>query len=115
VLKSNSITVTATDSHGAEVGIDLPHIEGIADAKIGVKPSGSSNSTVTFSGPVAVTFGFAVQEIAREGESWSLHGAAASGALAFGQEFGEEEADEPEAIVFDSGDLDCRLDLQVSR
>jgi hypothetical protein len=111
VLKSDSITVTATDSHGAEVGIDLPHIEGIADAKIGVKPSGSANSTVTFTGPVAVTFGFAVQEIAREGESWFLHGAAPSGDLAFASQFGGEDTDESNPMVFDTGDNDCRLDI----
>jgi hypothetical protein len=111
VLKADSITVTATDSHGAEVGIDLPHIEGIADAKIGVKPSGSSNSTVTFSGPVAVTFGFSVQEIARQGDSWVLHGEAPSGDLAFGARFGAEDADEPNPMVFDTGDNDCRIDI----
>ncbi len=32
VLKSDSIKVTATGSDQKEVGIDLPHIEGIADA-----------------------------------------------------------------------------------
>jgi hypothetical protein len=115
VLKSNSIAVTATDSHGAEVGIDLPHIEGIADAKVGVKPSGSSNSTITFSGPVELVFGFKVQEIARVGESWTLKNADASGALAFGADFGEEESDEPNPMVFDTGDFDCRLDLKMPR
>jgi hypothetical protein len=112
VLKADSITVTATDTQGTEVGIDLPHIEGIADAKIGVKPSGSANSTVTFTGPVAVTFGFAVQEIARQGDRWVLHGAAPSAALAFGASgFGAEDSDEPNPMVFDTGDFDCRVDL----
>jgi len=111
VLKADSITVTATDSHGAEVGIDLPHIEGIVDAKIGVKPSSSSNSTITFTGPVPVTFGFAVQQIAREGDSWVLRGAAASGDIAFGFGPGVDESEEPNPMVFDSGDFDCRVDI----
>ena len=111
VLKSDSITVTATDAYGAEVGIDLPHIEGIADAKIGVKPSGSANSTVTFTGPVAVTFGFAVQEIARQGNAWALHGAAPSGGLAFASQFGANDAEEPNQMIFDTGESDCRLDI----
>ena len=118
VLKSDSITVTATDSHETEVGIDLPHIEGIADAKIGVKPSGTSNSTITFTGPVAVTFGFAVQEIAWQGGKWVVHSAPPSGALSFGaSEFGADPQDEeqPNPMVFDTGELDCRLDLKVRR
>lgn len=111
VLKSDSITVTATDSSGAGVGIDLPHIEGIADAKIGIKPSGSANSSVTFTGPVAVTFGFAVQEIARQGDTWALHGAAPSGDLAFGSRFGVDDTDESNPTIFNTGDSDCRLDI----
>src|SRR5271168_1033504 len=53
VLKSNSIAV----------GVDLPAIQGVVDAKISVKPSNAANTTITFSGPDAVTFGFAVQQI----------------------------------------------------
>jgi hypothetical protein len=114
VLKADSITVTATDSHGAEVGIEIPHIEGIVDAKIGVKPSNTSNSTLTFTGPVPVTFGFAVQQIARQGDSWMLRGAAASADLAFGiSGFGMESqpSEEPNPMVFDTDDFDCRVDL----
>jgi hypothetical protein len=114
VLKADSITVTATDSHGTEVGIDLPHIEGVLDAKIGVKPSGSSNATVTFTGPIPVTFGFAVQQIARQADAWILHGAAASADIAFGlSEFGggPEAPEEPNPLVFDTGGFDCRIDI----
>ena len=114
VLKADSITVTASDSHGEEVGIDLPHIEGIMDAKIGVKPSSSANSTVTFTGPAPVTFGFAVQQIARQGQSWILRGAAPSAALAFGVStfgMGPQPSEEPNPMVFDTGDFDCRLDV----
>ena len=113
VLKSNSITVTATDSHGVAVGIDLPAIEGVVDAKIGVKPSNSANSTITFTGPEAVTFGFAVQQIAREGDAWTLHGAAPSGDIAFGAPGAGpgHGGDAPAATIFDSGPFDCRIDL----
>jgi hypothetical protein len=95
-----------------EVGVDLPHIEGILDAKIGVKPSSASNSTVTFTGPVPVTFGFAVQEIARTGDCWTLRGAAPSADIAFGvwSPAGEAEEDS-NPLVFDTGEFECRLDL----
>jgi hypothetical protein len=114
VLKADSITVTATDSHGTEVSLDMPHIEGIADAKIGVKPSGSSNSTVTFTGPVPVTFGFAVQQIARQGDKWILRGAAPGADIAFGAAsfgMGGQAEEEPNPMVFDTGDFDCRIDI----
>ena len=83
VLKSDSITVIATDEHGTEVGVDVPAIQGVVGAGVKVKPSGASNSTITYSGAEPVTFGFLVDEILYEGGKWSLSGAAPDGALAF--------------------------------
>ena len=116
VLKSDSITVTATDSHGAGVSVGLPAIEGLLSAKIGVKPSDSSNSTITFTGPVAVTFGFAVQAIARQGDSWTLRGAAPSGDIAFGFVSpgigsGGQGTDPANPLVFETEDFDCRIGI----
>jgi hypothetical protein len=115
VLKADSITVTATDSQGTEVGIDLPQIQGVLDAKIGVKPSGSSNATITFTGPVPVTFGFVVQQIARAGDSWTLKGAAPSADIAFGVPslgMGSPAGEDSNPMVFDTGDWECRLDME---
>jgi hypothetical protein len=116
VLKSDSITVSATDSHGAGVSVGLPAIQGVLDANIGVKPSDSSNSTITFTGPVAVTFGFAVQAIARLGDSWTLHGAAPSGDIAFGFVSpgigsGGQGTDPANPMVFETEDFDCRISI----
>ena len=114
VLKSDSITVTATDSHGVSVGVDLPALESMVKAKIGVNPSDSSNSSITFTGPAPVTFGFVVQQIIRQGDSWLLHGALPSADIAFAMPvFGMQTTPEPadNAMVFDTGDLDCRLSL----
>ena len=83
VLKSDSFTVIATDEHGTEVGVDVPAIQGVVGAGVKVTPGGASNSTITFSGPEPVTFGFIVDEIQFEGGKWSLSGAAPDGALAF--------------------------------
>jgi hypothetical protein len=83
VLKSDSLTVTATDERGAEINLDVPAIQALVGAKVGVTTAGSSSSTITFAGPVAVTFGFIVDEIEYDGVRWSLRGAAPSGALAF--------------------------------
>jgi hypothetical protein len=112
VIKSNSLTVTATDSHGTAVSVDLSAFQGL-DAKVGVKPSNSGNSTISFTGPQAITFGFAVQQIARQGNEWSLHGVAPSGDIAFavpGMGTGQGSS-APTPTVFDTGALDCRLDI----
>ena len=83
VLKSNSVTVTALDEHGAEVGVDVPAIEAVLGAGIKVKPVSASNATITYAGPQPLTFGFAVDEIMFDNGRWSLAGAAPSGGLAF--------------------------------
>ena len=67
VLKSDSITVVATDEHGTEVGVDVPAIQGIVGAGVRLTPGGASNSSVTFSGAEPATFGFIVDEIQFEG------------------------------------------------
>lgn len=113
VLKADSITVTATDSHGADVGVSLPDIEGVLDAKIGVKPSSASNSTITFTGPVPVTFGFVVQQIARDGDSWTLRGAPPAAEIAFAAPgMGGEEEEPANPMVFDTGGFECRLEIE---
>jgi hypothetical protein len=115
VLKSTSITVTATDSHGLPVEIDIPALEGVVSGKVGVKPSSDSKSTITFTGTVPVTFGFSVQQIAREGDAWTLHGAAPGGDIAFaGPGFGMDQPAEetPNPLIFDTGDNECRLEME---
>ena len=114
VLKSNSITVTATDSHGVKVGVDMPAIYGLVGASVGVKASDSSNSTLTFTGPEPLTFGFVVQRILFANGAWSLSDAPASGELAFGvaKKDGEHEpAGTAPNVILPTGE-ECRLDLQ---
>jgi hypothetical protein len=107
VLKSNSITVVATDEHGTEVGIDVPAIQGVVGAGVKVKPSGASNSTITYSGGKPVTFGFIVDEIQFEGGKWSLSGTVPDGALAFATGAGTQGgADTTSPILLGTG---CRV------
>jgi hypothetical protein len=110
VLKSDSITVSATDSHGVGVSVDVPAIQGMVGANVSVKPSSSSNSEITFKGPVPLTFGFAVQEIVRTGDVWVLHGVKPSGSIAFAVPAGVAHQ-APKAVIFDTGALDCRVDI----
>ena len=83
VLKSDSLTVTATDERGAGVGLDVPAIQALVGAKVELKTAGSGASTITFKGQEPVAFGFIVDEIDYDGTKWSLRGAAPSGGLAF--------------------------------
>jgi hypothetical protein len=84
VLKSTSLTVSAVDEHGKEIGVDVPAIQAVVGASVKVVSSSAANSTIKYSGTTPVTFGFIVMEIQREGEKWRLQGAEASGGLAFG-------------------------------
>jgi hypothetical protein len=116
VLKSDSVTVSATDSNGVEVDLKVPALEGLLGAKVGVKPSNSSTSGVTFTGPAALTFGFKVMQLNRQGDAGLAPVfVAASGDLAFavpgfGPPPGSEE-DTPQNPVFDTGAYDCRIDI----
>lgn len=83
VLKSDTVSMTATDEKGADVTIDVPAIQQIVGANVQVSTSGGSTSTLVFKGPAPVTFGFAAMEIDRVGETWQVAGAKPSGALAF--------------------------------
>ena len=84
VLKSDSISVTATDEHGMEVGVDIPAIEGVLGTNVKVKLGGASNGTLTYTGPKPITFGFRINEVEYDGNKWSLAGVAPSPEYAFG-------------------------------
>lgn len=84
VLKSTSLTVSASDEHNTGVTLDAGEIQQMVGAKVGVQSSGAASNTLTFTSEIPVTFGFAVDEIDYDGARWTLRGAAPSGSLAFG-------------------------------
>ena len=83
VLKTSSMDVTATDDRGVEVAVDVPQIQSVVGANVGVKKSGSSQSTLTFSGQTPVSFGFKAFHINFVNGKWALEGAEADAGLAF--------------------------------
>ena len=113
VLKSDSITVNATDSSGVEVGVDVPAISATVGAKVGVKSNNASNSSITFKGAVPVTFGFIVDEIHFDGTKWQLTGSAPSGLTALGVSAGggagAAPAMAPQPIMLGTA---CRVNLR---
>jgi len=107
-LKSASITVTASDQHGAGVSVDVPAIQGVVGANVSVKANSAGNDTLTFAGKVPVSFGFIVDRIQFDGTIWSLSGEAPSGALSFGAAGGGGQAPPTAPILLGSG---CRVSL----
>lgn len=83
VLRSKSITVTATNDKGAEVGVDLPAIQEAVGVKVGVTTASSANSTLTYTGAEALTFGFKCFGIAFADGQWNVFSAKPSAGLAF--------------------------------
>jgi hypothetical protein len=83
VLKSKSITVTATDNSGTEVGVDVPAIQQAVGVKVGVTAASSANSTLTYSGNELLAFGFKCFGIAFVNGRWEVFSAKPSAALAF--------------------------------
>jgi hypothetical protein len=83
VLKSTSITVTATNDRGVEVGVDVPAIVQAVGAKVAVTSTSSTNATLTFTGTELLTFGFKCFGIAFVDGEWNVISAAPSADLAF--------------------------------
>ena len=108
VLKSASITVTASDQHGAGVSVDVPAIQGVVGANVSVKANSTNNDTLTFTGKTPVSFGFTVDRIQFDGTSWSLSGEAPSGALSFGTAGAGGQAPPVAPILLGSG---CQVSL----
>lgn len=116
VLRSNAITITATDSSGNGVQLDVPAIQGAVGAKVGVNATTASTSTLTFTGPEAVTFGFRASLLQRIDGKWALQGVAASGGISFAVPVGfgaDEAASAPPAdhVVFDADPGSCMVSI----
>jgi hypothetical protein len=111
VLKTTSVTVSATNDRGEQVGLDVPAIQGMVGVSVKVSPSSSSNSTITYIGSLPISFGFAALEIQRVGDAWTLRGAKPSGELAFAIGDDEPVAAEDAKVLLDTEGGQCRVDL----
>jgi hypothetical protein len=104
VLKSDSVSVTATDSSGTEVKVDVPAISGVVGASVSVSPSSEGSATITYKGSEAVTFGFKAFEIIYANGRWAVEGVGPAAAMAFAAEEGGAPA-APLGVVFNAGGL----------
>lgn len=86
VLKSDRLNVTARSQSGQALDIEADQIKGVLGAEAGVAISDASNSAVTYTGPVAVTFGFKLLAIGLDEGRWHATGVGSDGSLAFGMD-----------------------------
>lgn len=94
VLKSNRLKVTAKNSHGESIKVDVDQISATLGANVGISVSQSTESSVVYEGEVPVTFGFRLLGIALVNGVWVTRGVKADGALAF-----DVSAEEPEPVA----------------
>lgn len=83
VLKSKAITVSALDSSGAEVDLDVPAIQQAVGGEVKVKTANEAKGELTYEGETAITFGFKCSEIAYVDGEWTFEGASPDADLAF--------------------------------
>ena len=122
VLRSSSITITATDSSSNGVALNVPEIQGIVGAKVSVKPSNASNTGITFASMdgVAVTFGFKAVRLMLVSDIASgkltYQDVEASGDIAFGVPSYPGLPHPAEAAtgpaIFETGPDSCLLDIE---
>jgi hypothetical protein len=62
-IKSTHFTVKFESSSGIEANVDVPVIEQVVGAKIGISASNEAKGTVTFKGDVPLVFGFRCLEL----------------------------------------------------
>lgn len=100
VLKSPSITVTAKDKSGAAVEVDVPVIQQAVGGSVSVSAENDAGTDVTYTGPTPLVFGFKVFGIGFLNGSWTVHGEAPSGDLAFAA-----PGAPPPSVIFSDGGL----------
>lgn len=120
VLRSTSITVTASDQKGNNVALSVPEINGIVGGKVSVKPSSASSSAITFASnevpPVAVSFGFKAIKLTWMPTAGAAEGVGSfqfgdAGDIAFGVAPAGDEEESSGPVVFETGAASCLLDI----
>jgi hypothetical protein len=86
VLKSDTISVTASGSQSTAVDVDIPAISGIAGVTPKVEVHSDKAGTLTFKGKEMLTFGFKAMEILYADGRWAVMGTKPSGKMAFAHE-----------------------------
>jgi hypothetical protein len=112
VLRSRSFTVSAQDSKGQAIGLDIPVIQNAVGAKVSVERSSSSDTKIVFKGDVDVSFAFQAFLVEQSGGKLSIKPTKAGTietrkAINFDEVQGEDELrptliDADEALVLDT-------------
>ncbi len=104
VLRSNELSVVATDSSGAEVKVDLGVVQNMLGPKVGLGASGSGGTKLTYTGAIPLTFAFRAFEIMFDQGAWRLQGAGVDG-LSFATSVGGSSEPGGEPILLRANGL----------
>jgi len=102
ILQARAISVVAKKDDNTAVGVNVPAIQSVLGAKVGVAVSGSDNSEVTYQNPDPLTFGFKVFKISFAGGEWTIDEVAPSEKVAFSA----DEEYTPRPVVMAGGLLE---------
>jgi hypothetical protein len=100
VLKSDTVSMTASDGSGVDLGIDVPAIATVVGGSVKVAAASDGSAAVDFQGKELVTFGFVAMEIAYTEGHWGVRGVEPSQDMAFGLPAGAAGA-----VIFNPGGL----------
>jgi len=103
VLQSKSIGVTAKKDSSTSVSVDVPAIQAILGAKVGVTATSAQNTEITYEGTQLLTFGFKAYGIGMANGEWQFYGVAPSGdtAFAIGDRLGDPIVSDGELMDID--------------
>jgi hypothetical protein len=88
VLKSNEISIAASDDKGVAVDVDVPVIQGLVGTNVGVKAGSAGSTKVTVTGATPLTFAFKAFEIAFVNGNWTMQGTEANDGMSFATSVG---------------------------
>jgi hypothetical protein len=84
VLEAKAIGVIAKQAGSAEVAVDVPQIQALLGAKVGVKTANASNTEITYEGAEYLAFGYKPFGIRRADGQWEIYGVEADAGHSFG-------------------------------
>jgi hypothetical protein len=99
ILQARAIGVVAKKDDNTAVGVNVPAIQSVLGAKVGVSASGSDSTEVTYQNPDPLTFGFKVFKISFADGAWTIEEVAPSEKVAFA----DNEDNGPRPVVMAGG------------
>jgi hypothetical protein len=108
VLEAKAIGVIAKADATTEVAVNVPEIQAMLGAKVGVSAANAASTDLTYEGPEFLAFGYKAFGIGMQQGAWQIYGAAENADLAFALGAG------PTPIVDRDGLVDVSFDAPTA-